>query len=64
MYEVQKPAVVVGRPVASRFGQPRHSVRFQLPKSVQRLVKDVVLEKVAVKKDCSTGDSKVVLLTL
>ena len=53
VYEVQKPVVVVGGPVAPWFEQPGLGMQFQLPVSIESLLKDGVLEEVAVEEKCT-----------
>jgi hypothetical protein len=53
VYQVNKPVVVIGGPVASWFGQPGFGTQFQLPRTVAALLRDAVLEEIVVEEKCN-----------
>jgi hypothetical protein len=52
-YQVNKPVVVIGGPVASWFGQLGFGTQFQLPRTVGGLLRDGMLEEIVVEEKCN-----------
>ncbi|KAF2036134.1 hypothetical protein EK21DRAFT_53081 [Setomelanomma holmii] len=55
VYEVKQPVVVLGGPVASWFGQPGFGTQFQLPSTIENLIRDRILEEEVVGEKCSVS---------